>query len=139
MKKLPRELRKLIDCKQWPLNGEQFSSQSEVFSKDTVKKIFPEEEQLFFSTLPFMTVAQLLKTSEKRYWQSPPVKIEEIEPENTLVIADFGMGADTALAFDYRFEEPKVIKLIYNKGWVTVAENFRELSEKLELRKIIWA
>lgn len=139
MKKLPKELRKLIDCKQWPLNSDQLNSQSEVFPKEVVQKLFPEEEELFFKTIPFLTVAQLLNSREKSYWESPVAKVDQIEPEKTLIIGDFGLGSDTTLALDYRYEEPKVIKLVYNEKWITVAENFRKLSEKLELRKIIWA
>ena len=139
MKTLPKELQKLIDSKQWPLNQKQFSDQKVIFTKEIVKELFPEEDELFFYLPPFKTVEQLIEGGEQRYWKSKSAKIEQIAPKETLIIGDFGMGADVCIALDYRFEEPKVIKLIYAKKWVTVAQSFKELSAKLELRKTIWA
>jgi hypothetical protein len=139
MKILPKELKKLIDSKQWPINGDQFNSQNEVFSEEIVQEIFPEEYKLYLAVPPFQTVEILKNGREKNYWNSEVVKIDQIDPKETLIIGDFGLNTDTCLALDYRYEEPKVIKLIYNEKWVVVTESFREFSEKLELRKIIWA
>ena len=61
----------------------------------------------------------------------------EIAPDLALDIADFGLGADSAIVLDYRQENPPVIRLVWRKPepneWVRCADSFDEFADLLGL------
>jgi len=66
--------------------------------------------------------------------------LEEISPELTIIIADFGLGSDTVVALDYRADrdDPAVIRPLWRKRgqrntWVRCAETFDEFADMLGL------
>ncbi len=72
--------------------------------------------------------------SEKFLVRSQVSDYMEIDPDNTIIIGDFGLGSDAPIALDYRKDKnnPAVIRLCWTKEsnhWVEIAPNFAEFSK----------
>ena len=85
------------------------------------------------------TLAEELGEIPDRFW-SQFGALEEISPELTIVIADFGLGSDTVVALDYRADRdnPAVIRRLWREReqpntWVRCAETFDEFADMLGL------
>jgi hypothetical protein len=84
-------------------------------------------------------VTRLIKSGEAEFW-SEFGALDEISPEESLVIADFGMGSDSPILLDYRFNSasPRVLRLRWsdqgrNNHWVLCASDFDTFADMLGL------
>ena len=126
---LPKVLETLIADGVWP-NETEAQESWELVSKEELSKVVPDEYKIIFYTPPFYLVSELIE-SEKDYWLSEEVKIDQITPERVLVLGDFGLGSDTVFALDYSScnTNPSVIKLCWNIGWVKISDSFNQFIE----------
>lgn len=139
---IPKALTALIESGFWPRNNAEAMRQNLhcLVAKASVQIFAPEEEKIFFSPPPFHTVKQRAMTSEQRFWSDPRTAIQEINPDLTLVIGDFGLGSDAPLALDYSQnpEDPRVIRLRWaqeGNHWVEVAATFGQFAAMLKGQK----
>ena len=130
---IPEDLVSLIREGIWPREHEEAIRQNleSILNSDAVHKFAPDEERIFFYPPPFRMIRDEivrgggLTTTEMAVW--------DIDPELTVIIGDFGLGSDTAIALDYRGSrsEPKVIRMVWRlpqqpNKWVHVADSFCE-------------
>ena len=151
---IPKRLQMLIENGFWP-NKENISQQNCncIIDFNLIKHIIPEEETVYFFNPPFITIKRLIDRGDSFYLSNEVNKsLDEIDESKTVIIADFGIGADAELALDYSKSSynPSVIRLkwIYDHEnnikwakWVKVSKNFDEfvrltgLSESLNYQK----
>ena len=129
---LPEQLRLLIGIGVWPAR----------VHPDCVKLFAPDEGRLDLRAPEhFTTVASDLNHGgglTTARWA-----VRDIDPERTLIIADFELGSDTMVALDYRHNasELAVIRLVWgDRGtpnrWVQIAPTFDEFWAMIELRSL---
>ena len=117
---LPEQLRALIELGLWP----------SPVRRDCVKAFAPDENELvLYKSAEFTTVGNILRigrTMSPERWA-----VQDIDPDRTLLIADFELGSDSGVALDYRDagREPSVIRLFWPgkrqpNRWIEVAPTF---------------
>lgn len=130
---LPEQLRLLIDIGMWPARVDP----------DCVKTFAPNEQTLdLCPPRIFATVASHLRPTggmTPEQWA-----VYDIDPDRTVIIADFGPGSDAPIALDYRYDagEPSVIRLVWGEGkrprapnrWQQVAPTFDGFWAMIRLR-----
>src|SRR5277367_3861472 len=128
---LPKELTRLIERGLWPSDPNEARSQNlrPWIPSSSVRSFAPEESKVFLYPPPFCTVRVLMEASEHRFWADPRSAAQEINPDLTMIIGDFGLGSDAPIALDYRqqADEPRVIRLRWapeGNHWVEVAQTF---------------
>jgi len=138
---LPIDLVRLIESGFWPTTHAQEVAQNShsCSPPEIVSKVFPGERRLYLARPPFRTVAESIALGEK-FWLQGIAAIDQIDPAKTLIIGDFQLGSDSAIALDYRNEpEPAVLQLAWaksdpskNNRWITAAPSFREMGRRLQ-------
>jgi hypothetical protein len=112
---LPKRLLTLIDSGFWPRNPDEAKRQGlrGFVSKERIQFFAPEQDQIHLLSPPFMTVAT--RMAHNKFW-SRFGALEQISPELSVDIADFGMGSDSPILLDYRpdVSNPAVIRLKLN-------------------------
>jgi len=113
---LPRRLLTLIDSGFWPrtLNEAKRQGIRGPVSKERIQSFAPEQDQIHFLSPPFSTVATRMAHGDK-FW-SRFGALEQISPELSVFVADFGIGSDSPILLDYRpdVSNPSVIRLKLN-------------------------
>lgn len=131
---LPQGLLDLIDAGRWRLPADQ----------SKVDIAFPERGELRLFSLSYMPF-------ENEHWinetnpvfrgvpddANPP---GDIDPQQSVLIGDLGLGYDQPIALDYRvsLQEPRVLTLKWSQTgranrWVEIAPNIRAFGEMLGL------
>ena len=135
---LPKRLVNLIDSGRWPRTPDEERRQNIhlLVSKERIQSFAPEQDRIYLFRPPFRTIAQRMSGAEGAFW-SRWGALGEIAPDLALDIADFGLGADSAIVLDYRQENPPVIRLVWRKPepneWVRCADSFDEFADLLGL------
>jgi hypothetical protein len=113
---LPKRLLTLIDSGLWPRTPAEAMHQNShsLVSKERVQVFAPDQDQIHLLSPPFSTVATRMAHGDK-FW-SRFGALEQISPELSVLIADFGIGSDSPIMLDYRNEvsNPAVIRLKLN-------------------------
>lgn len=137
---IPKALTALLESGFWPRNSAEANRQNLhcLVAKASVQLFAPEEDQIYFNPPPFYTVRQMAMTGGQRFWFDPRTAIQEIKPDLTLIIGDFGLGSDAPLALDYSrmANDPRVIRLRWaqeGNHWVEVAATFDQFAAMLKV------
>ena len=139
--KLPQRMAALIESGVWPRTSMEAMrlNTKPLVSVEQVHRFAPEENKVVLYPPPFVTIAEELRNDQVGFW-SKFGALQKISPELTLVIGDFGMGSDAAIALDYRADRdyPSVIRLLWREGgerntWVGCAKTFDEFADMLGL------
>src|SRR5579863_2168592 len=113
---LPKRLLSLIDTGLWPRTPAEAQHQNirSLVSKERIQVFAPEEDRIYLVSPPFSTVATRMTHNEK-FW-SKFGALEQISPDRSVLIADFGLGSDSPILLDYRHDvsAPVVIRLKLN-------------------------
>jgi hypothetical protein len=143
----PALLEELIAEGRWPRSVEeqlrQNLSQPRV-PAERIKRLAPEESEIFLLAPPFRTVREYASSNSRRYrmdwWSDPIAAPSEIDFDLALDIGDFGPGTDSPILLDYRTspEVPCVIRLRWSPGggenhWVVMAPDFETFVRELGL------
>lgn len=115
---LPKRLRAMLDSGAWPMTQREAARQNledRPIPDELVRRLVPDEHRIYLFSPPFMSVAQLLEAGERKFWEEFG-DLDQIDPARTLLIGDFGLGSDTAIALDYRHPEPTLIRLKWDQG-----------------------
>lgn len=85
-------------------------------------------------------MAEEVRPSTVRGFWERDGALDQIEPEHALIIADFGIGADSVVILDYSRDpvDPPVLRLRWHvpgggNAWVIGARNFDEFATILGL------
>lgn len=139
---LPEELVALIEAGKWPRNLHEANQQNlrSLAPEERIQLLAPEECRLFLYYPPFGTAASILSREEVGGFYRRFGAVDQIVPEATVEIGDFGLGSDAPIALDYRNgpTEPRVIRLLWATGgnrWVEMAPDFRTFAEVLGLAR----
>lgn len=139
---IPKALTALIESGFWPRNNAEANRQNlrSLVPEASIRLFAPEEEKIFFNPPPFYTVTQRQTRLNEGFWSDPHAAIQEINPNLTLIIGDFGLGSDAPLALDYSQSaiDPRVIRLRWaeraeqGNHWVEVAATFDQFAIMLK-------
>jgi hypothetical protein len=138
---IPELLLMALDAGRWPRTADEALTQNlrPWMSKERVQQLAPDESQVYLYPPPFTTVARILTTSDGEFYTRYGA-LDQIEPEGTIEIADFGIGADSTIVLDYRVSpsEPRVLRLVWpgrglSNHWVVMATDFRHFIDALGL------
>src|SRR5262245_56790720 len=128
--KIAAELVALIETGQWPRSASDVMLQNThpLVQPQVVRAFAPDESTLVLYAPPFHTLQREL---DERRFSAEQLAAHEIEPDMTVVIADFGLGSDTVVALDFRADvaAPTVIRLQWRfpaepNRWLKVAHSF---------------
>jgi hypothetical protein len=107
---LPNELKLLINDGVWPdKKSAQMQNLRPLIRKEILQQFAPDEETIFLYPPPFATIAEARE--DNKYWEDERNALDEIDPEQALIIGDFGLGSDTSIILDYRTGEPLLLRL----------------------------
>jgi hypothetical protein len=113
---LPKRLLSLIYCGLWPRtsDAERHQNIRSLVSKERVQAFAPYQDRMYLLSPPFSTVATRMAGGEE-FW-SEFGALEQISPELSVLIGDFGLGSDSPVLLDYRcgVYTPAVIRLELN-------------------------
>jgi hypothetical protein len=143
----PTLLEELLAAGRWPRTVEEQLRQNlsqPLVPAERVRKLAPEESEIFLLAPPFRTVRDYASSDSRRYradwWSDPIAAPTEIDFDLALDIGDFGPGTDAPILLDYRAspEAPRVIRLRWSLGaggnhWVTMAPDFEAFVRELGL------
>ena len=137
---IPKGLLKLIETGRWPRTHEEELQQNihPLVSKERVSSFAPDQGRIYLVRPPFSTVAERIAAHEGEFW-SRFGAIEQISPDSSIFIGDFGLGSDSPILLDYRKDRlnPSVIRLKWNYGegqrnqWLLCADSFDAFSDLL--------
>ena len=137
--KIPAELVAQVDAGLWPRTTPDVQIQTirPLVQPHVVKTFAPDESGIILYAPPFHTIQNEL--DERRY-TAEQLAVHDIAPDKTVLIADFGLGSDTAVALDFRLgtANPAVIRLQWrlpdqSNRWVKVANSFSEFWDMLHV------
>jgi hypothetical protein len=138
---IPDALTAALDAGRWPRTHEEANQQNlqSRVSLQGVQQLAPGEDRLFLYHPPFGVLARGL-VGEGDLFYNRFGALDQIVPELTIEIADFGLGSDAPVALDYRdsTEAPRVIRLQWRCGGqsnhlVQMAPNFATFAAVLGL------
>jgi hypothetical protein len=142
---LPAILVQLIETDRWPRKTLCFPA---AITKQRVRAIFPEEDELYFFAPPFHTLAYRVRNGDE-FWHSPFCAPTELALERSVLIGDFGLGSDAPVILDYQGSaEPRVRYLrtgfdhqagTHDNHWETAAGSFNEFAQALGLASTDWS
>lgn len=149
---LPKRLLKLIETGRWPRTHEEELHQNirPLVSMERVQVFAPECDQIYFVRPPFSTVASLIANGHT--FESSFCVLDQITPDLSILIGDFGPGSDSPILLDYRQDaaKPSVIRLKLNpirdsspggrqkvlgwrNAWLPCADSFEAFADMLGL------
>jgi len=144
---LPPLLTSLIANGRWPQTSKEALSQNlrSWIPAERVRNFAKEEDKLYLCAPPFRTIAGEIGSASKpvlEFW-SEFGALNDISPEEALIIADFGLGSDSPIILHYRDNPrlPCVLRLRWSSDtpgktsnkWVMGARSFDEFAEMLGL------
>ena len=143
--KIPQQIYRLVEKGIWPKSSDEANHQhtKSLVPKDKLKEFAPDEDWIYFYPMPFKKISDTL-LDEGNFWNQWGA-INQINPELTFIIADFGIGSDTCLILDYRenIDTPSLYRLVRNNRdkdgnyWEKVSNNFGEFCAITELNKLL--
>jgi hypothetical protein len=114
---LPKGLLRLLETSRWPRTEEEERHQNIclLVSKERIRSVAADQDRIYFVRPPFSTVAALIAAQEGEFW-SRFGALEQINPDLSILIGDFGLGSDSPILLDYRQDSanPSVIRLKLN-------------------------
>jgi hypothetical protein len=113
---LPKRLLTLMDSGLWPRTPDEAMRQNirSLVSTERVQVFAPEQDRMYLLSPPFSTVGTRMTHGDK-FWVRFGA-LEQILPDRSVLIADFGLGSDSPILLDYRHDvsAPAVIRLKLN-------------------------
>lgn len=151
---LPNRLLQLLETGRWPRTEEEELHQNirSLVSTERIRSFAPDQDRIYFVRPPFSTVAALIAARKREFW-SRFGALEQISPDLSIFIGDFGLGSDSPILLDYRQDpaNPSVIRLKLNpiladassggrpkvlgwaNAWLQCADSFDAFSDMLGL------
>jgi hypothetical protein len=129
---IPLALQNLVEQGLWPIRvrSDSATGRQPIVPPEVIRNFAPEEESIFLYSYPFYTISEARLRNE--YWGHERNALEEVDPELSLVIGDFGLGSDTALILDYRSERPQLMRLKWGETenhWVECKLSIEDLAD----------
>lgn len=132
---LPASLVQLMADGLWPMSHAEACRQNGAFRPGA--GMLENLSVMFLEPPPFYTVGDHLRGTHPEFWLSSG-RLDQIDPDLTLLIGDVGAGTDTAIALDYRSPSaPSVIWLKWvghRSEWQRVCDRFDVLAASLRSR-----
>lgn len=143
---IPERLVAMLAAGRWPSDAQAERHQHLVSAAapDRIRAVTGDESHLYLYRPPFITVASA-RAGNPGFWTGSVGALADLDPQRSVLIADFGMGADAPIALDYRADpvRPSVRRLKWGprvrpehggpmepaNRWVLVASTFDEFVE----------
>ncbi len=144
----PALIEVLIATGRWPATDADALGQNlePLVPAERVAEAAPGEDCLYLYPPPFRSVADELgsiaPSGARAFWREHGA-LDELDPEQAVVIGDFGPGSDTPIVLDHRAPDgPRVLRLVWpadhggsdTTTWVEIAPSFDEFARRLGLR-----
>jgi hypothetical protein len=143
---LPSVLSDLLASGAWPMTAAEANREnlsSAPIPPALVEQLVPGEAALYLYPPPFYTIAQRCEGHEAEFWNEHGA-LHEIDSARAVLIGDFGLGSDTAIALDYRARQaPPLIRLAWfaerpRTRWVPCFESFAGFALTFDLHRRRW-
>lgn len=130
---LPRSLVMLVNKGIWPNTGEGELNQhlNPLLGKEAAQKLSQDNNVIHLFRPPFATIAEEATSTSiaHQFWLESLTNVGEIDYEQSLIIADFGIGSDSPIILNYEHsQEPRVMYLKWfgsgEHTWVCTHESF---------------
>jgi len=110
-----------------------------IVAADRVRRFAPEESLICLQPPPFHSLADEMAAGDTRDFWEQFGALEQIVPEQALIIGDFGLGSDAPVILDFARDasNPPVLRLRWGPDrrneWVQGARDFDEFAQVLGL------
>jgi hypothetical protein len=145
--KIPEALCRLIESGVWP-NAEtpwqQISLQNiyPVLGREAAHALSPDDDRIVMMKPPFHTIADEVAGGNK-FWVADLTNVDEIDYGKAVIIADFGMGSDSAIILYYSDTDSPVVMCLRwsNDGnniqhkWIQTHKSFEDFAVAVGLGK----
>jgi hypothetical protein len=139
---LPEGLTRLLATGVWPsASGPSTTAQqfNPSIPADRVRRFASDESLICLQPPPFRTIAQHRAAGGAGDFWVRFGAIDQIVPEKSLIIGDFGLGSDSPIILDFASDasNPPVLRLRWGPDqrneWIQGARDFNEFAEMLGL------
>ncbi|QEL14413.1 hypothetical protein PX52LOC_01301 [Limnoglobus roseus] len=135
---IPERLLAAVDAGKWPRDPQGITKLN--VSAERVRQLAAEESAIYpYPPSLFRTVARIV-SGPGEYFYTKFGALDQIVPELTVQIGDFGIGADSTILLDYRLHrlDPRVLRLWWPgdrkpNQWVVMAKDFAAFADGLDL------
>lgn len=113
----------------WPGRGTRVEEQNldPIIDQEVVKRFAPDERRIVLLPPPFSTVADDAG-GNRDFWRDFGA-LDQLAPDQAVLIADFELGSDSAVVVDFRTVPARVLRLRWGTDgnrWVEVAASVDE-------------
>ncbi len=139
---IPDSLQRLIESGAWPTTPEQYRQQElePILGEAAAKAVSPDDDRIVLSLPPFRTIQQEADHNPQ-FWLESLTNVGQIDYSQSLVIADFGLGSDSAIVLNYELgPDPRVLYLRWSENgpdvsheWVCTHDSFDEFATAVGL------
>lgn len=114
----------------WPPEGSDTDVQhlKQPISAEVVTRLAPDEKSLILLPPPFRSLADEISCNGA--FRREFGALDEIDPDEAILIADFGIGSDAVMVADFRTQPPRILRLAWRQPanqWIVVARSIDEL------------
>jgi hypothetical protein len=144
---VPAELTRLLALGVWPsASGPAMTAQQSnpLVAPHRVQRFAADESLICLQPPPFHTIAEYVSRGRAGDFWERFGALNQIVPEQALVIGDFGMGSDSPIILDFAANQsnPPVLRLRWSSEckhteWVQGARNFDEFAKMLGLAESV--
>jgi hypothetical protein len=138
---VPALLLEAIEAGRWPRTSHEANQQNlrSLVAEERIRQLAPEESKIYLYPPPFATVARHLEGQGADFYRKFGA-VDQLVPEASFVIGDFGLGSDAPILLDYRtsLTDPRVMRLYWPGDgkpnvWKVMAPDFPSFMKALGL------
>jgi hypothetical protein len=132
-----REVERVLARGAWPRARDAVFAQEivPIVPASVVHTFASDEHRIVLLPPPFNTISDCMP-SEGEFWHEFGA-LEEIDPDEALLICDFGLGSETVVIVDFRHDPSPVLRLNFyaplKTRWLKVADSVEGFRRMLEI------
>ena len=138
--KLPVRLGKLTESGTWPTGISHSQELKPILGKEAASKLSADDDYIVLKAPPFHTIADEVRKGSD-FWTHGVTNADEIDYEKAVIIADFGIGSDSAIILYYRIlNSPSIMYLRWigngkdvRHQWIETHASFDDFVEDIGL------
>jgi hypothetical protein len=119
--KLPSGLTSLIESGVWPTEIPNMQERRPLLGKKAAHALSADDDRIVLMAPPFHTIADEVRGGNY-FWTSGLTNVGEIDYENALIIADFGLGSDSPIILYFGNSQCPSVKYL---RWTGNGDNIR--------------
>ena len=140
---IPVGLTTLVESGVWPNETPNMQELKPLLEKKAAQTLSPDDDRIVLMTTPFHTIADEVRGGNK-FWTSGVTNVGEIDYEDAVIIADFGLGSDSPVILYYgKSDCPTVMYLRWSGNgedirhdWVETHSTFDDFAKAVGLDQL---